>query len=550
LRIVTQVRFAAGILRFHRLIVGAALLWAPILPAFAEDELQFRVERIVVDGNSTLAAEAIEPLLAPARGERKSLRDVLAAVRRLQNAYRDEGYAAVQVVLPEQDVSGGVIRIGVIEPKIAEIRVDFVAKSESGSADAIDAADIERILPPLRMGQTPNVRAIDAAVRLANENPARRIQVELEAAAGNDILARVKVETSPRISWFSRLDDTGTVSTGRTRLSMGIQRANISGSDRQIIAQATTSPDRPHHNGSYSFGYRNPFFEQKLTLDLVAGHSDTDTGTTATPAGPLQFTGRGDFATARLARQLRPIGLWEHTIFGGIDYKAFSSICSVGSFGTEGCGAAGVSLTLQPGTVGYGGKYAGEDVQFRGEATYSSSLAHGSRHDRDLFAQARAGATPNYQVFRAKSDLIVALGGGWQARNVAALQESPHPLVTAEQFGLGGANTIRGYGERVQTNDRGWRLTFEGYTPGVGEWFKLPADSIRAVVFHDTGATRRNNVQPGEAPATRLAGIGLGLRMVFGKNFQAQIDWAKAQVANNNIQAGDGRFHFVAMLTW
>ena len=547
--IVKFARSAEGILRLGRLMLGAALLCAPTSPAFAADELHFRIEHFAVDGNSLLAAAAIDRVLAPVRGEDKSLGDVLAALRQLRNSYRSEGYEAVQVVLPEQDVSGGVIHILVIEPKIAEIRVESGTKPEDGAGKPLDAADIERILPALRIGQTPNVRAIDAAVRLANENPARRVQVELEAAADNSILARVKVETLPQLSWFSRLDDTGTVATGRTRLSLGVQRASIAGGDHLITAQATSSPERPNHNSSYSLGYRIPFFEQKLTLDLVAGHSDTDTGTTATPAGPLQFTGRGDIVTARLSRQLPPVGPWEHALFAGIDYKAFTSICSVGSFGAEGCGAAGVSLTLKPVSVGYNARYAGEGTQFRGDVTYSSNVPPGSRRE-DLFAQARAGATPNYEVFRAKGELAAALGAGWQGRGVVAAQDTSSPLVTAEQFGLGGVNSIRGYGERVQTNDRGWRLSLEAYTPGFGERFNLPSGSIRAVVFHDVGATQRNNVQPGEAIKSRLAGAGLGLRMAIGKHFQAQIDWGKALVANAGVRAGDHRAHIAVMLTW
>jgi hemolysin activation/secretion protein len=549
LAIVNLARFAAGILRLDRLMLGAALLCAPAAPTFAEDELHFQIERFVVEGNNLLAAAAIDHVLAPARGEDKSLGDVLAALRQLRNAYREQGYEAVQVVLPEQDVSSGVIHILVIEPKISEIRVESGAQSEGRGGNTLDTADIERVLPALRIGQTPNVRAIDAAVRLANENPARRIQVELEAAAGNGILARVKVEILPQASWFSRLDDTGTVATGRTRLSLGVQRASIAGIDHLITAQATSSPERPNHNGSYSLGYRIPFFAQKLTLDFVAGHSDTDTGTTATPAGPLQFTGRGDIVTARVTRQLPPAGPWEHSLFAGMDYKSFTSICSVGSFGAEGCGAAGVSLTLQPASVGYSARYAGEGAQFRGEVSYSGNVAPGSRRE-DLFAQARAGATPNYEVLRAKGELAADLGAGWQGRGVLAAQDTSSSLVTAEQFGLGGVNSIRGYGERVLTNDRGWRLTLEAYTPGFGDRFNLPAGSIRAVMFHDAGATQRNNVQPGEAPKSRLAGAGLGLRMAIGKNFQAQIDWAMALVANAGVRAGDDRAHIAVMLNW
>ena len=540
---------AAGIFRLDRLTIGVVLLCAVMGPTFAEDELHFRIEHFAIEGNSLLATAAIDDVLDPVRGDAKSLRDILTAVRQLRSAYRNEGYEAVQVVLPEQDISSGVIRLLVIEPRITEIRVDYGTKSEAGNGKPLDATDIERILPPLRIGQTPNIHAIDAAVRLANENPARRIQIELESIAGNSILARVKVDTFPPLTWFSRLDNTGSPATGRTRLTVGFQQADFAGSDGLLAGQVSSSVERPRNNDSYSLGYRIPFFEQKLTLDFVAGHSDTDTGTTATSAGALQFTGRGDVFAARLTRQLPPAGPWEHSIFGGIEHKAMTNICSVGSFGAAGCGSAGVSLTLQPASIGYSAKYAGEGAQFRGDLAYSANFSSGTKQ-RDLFAQARTGAKPNYDVFRAQGEVATALGGGWQARSVLAVQETSFPLVTAEQFGLGGANSIRGYGERVQTNDRGWRLALEAYTPGFGDWFDWPPGNVRAVVFHDTGATRRNNVQPGEASGTRLAGAGVGVRMFVGTNIQAQLDWAKALVTNDGVLAGDDRVHFSLVLNW
>lgn len=546
----------------RRLSMGFAFLLLGSAVALAADELHFDIQRYQVDGNSVLTAEQIEAVLASARGKGKTLSDVLGAVQRLQDAYRDAGYAAVQVFLPEQDTESGTIRLGVIEPKIVEIRIDGTDAPEKSGKPAADgtekrdiptehAAFVDRVLPPLQLKLTPNIREIDDAVRLANENPARRIQVGLEAAAsGNDILVRLKMDKSPPFRVFASMDNTGTVQTGRTRFSVGFQHANVAGLDHVLTAQYTTSPERFKQTSSYSLGYRIPFYAQKLTLDLVAAYSDTEAGTTSTPVGPLQFAGKGSIYAARLTRQLPTQGLWEHRAYAGIDYKAFANTCSLGVFGAAGCGTAGASVTIHPLTLGYSGQMVGEGLQLQGSFGYSKNLP-GGQNGRDAdFAAARAGASAYYDVLRGNAQVIAVLLGSWQGRGVLTVQDSSDALVSAEQFGLGGASSIRGYAERAQSNDSGWQINLEAYSPGIGEWFSLPAESLRAVLFHDSGATRRNQIQVGEAGTTRLASYGLGLRFAYGKNFQGQVDWGVALVDQGIVRAGQGRAHATLNYNW
>lgn len=535
---------------FSAWCIGLLSLSSWGMVAHADDELRFDVQRYQVDGNSVLAGDRIESLLAPAGGKGKTLADLLSAVQLLQDAYRNAGYAAVQVVLPEQDTTAGIIRLGVIEPKIVGVEVEWDETPESEREAAI-----ERVLPALRIGQTPNVRAIDDAVRLANENPARRIQVALESTGtGSDILARVKVESSPPVRIFARADNTGSVATGRTRASAGVQHANMFKLDHVLTVQYTTSPERPKQTQSFSVGYRIPFYANKLMLDLVAAYSDTEAATTGTPAGDLNFAGKGNIFSAHLTRQLPTQGLWEQRIAVGIDYKAFTNICSLGAFGAAGCGTAGASVTVHPLSVSYGGKWGDKGRQFQAGMSYSRNLPGGEKGTDADFVAARAGAVSAYDVFRANAEFSTAISEGtfkgWLGHAAFNMQESGNALVSAEQFGLGGANSVRGYAERVQGNDRGWRASFEAFTPGIGGLFHLPADSLRAVFFHDVGATFRNQVQVGEAASTRLASLGLGLRIAVRQKFQAQIDFGQALTNHETVKRGDWRAHVSIGLTW
>ncbi|MFY0080544.1 ShlB/FhaC/HecB family hemolysin secretion/activation protein, partial [Acinetobacter baumannii] len=55
----------------------------------------------------------------------------------------------------------------------------------------------------------------------------------------------------------------------------------------------------------------------------------------------------------------------------------------------------------------------------------------------------------------------------WQVRLASSLQVSPHALPPVEQFGLAGANTVRGFTERAVAADSGAVVNAELYTPDL-----------------------------------------------------------------------------------
>ena len=117
-------RFKSAIKRYVlRLLFcwcGAAL--ANEVPP-AADKVRFDVWEFQVEGASLLPRTSVENVVYPFLGSNKSLVDVEAAKRALEQAYREAGYAAVLVNIPEQDASTGVIRLRVVESKIERFRV-------------------------------------------------------------------------------------------------------------------------------------------------------------------------------------------------------------------------------------------------------------------------------------------------------------------------------------------------------------------------------------------------------------------------------------------
>ena len=138
-------------------------LAAPTSHAQTESE-RFNIDRFVVEGNTLLSTEEIEALLKPFTGAKREYGDVQRALEALELRYREKGYSAVQVHVPEQEL-GGNVKLTVLEPSIRRVAIEgnnFFTQSniraalpavQNGSSEArrldlTSTAGIGPLLPP------------------------------------------------------------------------------------------------------------------------------------------------------------------------------------------------------------------------------------------------------------------------------------------------------------------------------------------------------------------------------------------------------------------
>ena len=70
---------------------------------------RFETLRFDVDGNTLLKPADIDAAVAAYTGADKDFSDIQRALETLEGVYRDRGYGVVQVLLPEQDITRGVV---------------------------------------------------------------------------------------------------------------------------------------------------------------------------------------------------------------------------------------------------------------------------------------------------------------------------------------------------------------------------------------------------------------------------------------------------------
>jgi hemolysin activation/secretion protein len=277
--------------------VGSA--WAGEAPA-----IRFEISRFEIAGNTLLPAAEANAAVAPFVGRDRDFGDVQRALETLEAVYHEHGYKVVTVQLPEQELNGGVVRLNVVQPTIGRVLV-------SGNK-VFDETNIRRSLPTLQAGQTPNLHQVSASLKMANENPAKKIKLSLEnSEAGDQVDAKVDVTDEKAWKAMLNFDNSGTESTGKTHAGVVLQNANLWGRDHLGSLQYTTTVEKPDQVSVWGAGYHIPLYRLGDSVDLFASYSNVDSGSVSAGLFDLAVSGKGAVAGARYNQSLARRGALE-----------------------------------------------------------------------------------------------------------------------------------------------------------------------------------------------------------------------------------------------
>jgi hemolysin activation/secretion protein len=516
------------------------IVQAPAEPAAAAESaaaaapLKFDIERYLVEGNTLLKPEAIGKALQRYTGKQKDFADVQRALEALQIAYQDVGYGAVQVTLPEQELERGEVRFEVIEIRIGKVEVQ--------GNEYYSERNIRRSVPALKEGETPDSHAIARSLKVANENPTKQTQMSMKAGSKDgEVDATIKVvDTSPR-KYSVSFDNTGTATTGQFRLGFGFQHSNLFDRDHSLTLQYITNPEHVNKVTVLGAGYRVPLYGRGDSIDFIMGYSDVDSGTVQ---NLFNVSGAGLVMLGRYNQTLDRIEEYEHKLTYGIDYKAFQNRVT-----TLGGAALVPDITLHPVSVSYSGVWRkpASDLSFYASLWYNP-FPGGNDAAQSDFAAARGfgsvvgQASAEYVIWRYGGVYTRLLPDDWTLRALLNGQTTRNALVAGEQFGLGGANSVRGFNERAYSNDKGHQASLEIYTPDLAGKFGFPGGRLKLMAFYDTGTLGRNFINPGEQTGMSVDSIGLGLRLSAHDRINLRLDYAQV-MHDGGVDAGlrDGR---------
>ncbi len=512
------------------------------LPASSADNPTVDVATFEVRGNSLLEPQRLDALLASRTGK-LSWAGIEAAAQALQAAYREAGFGAVVVQIPQQTLRDGRVVLEVVEGRLSQIQV---AGNNRFTRD-----NVLRSLPALRMAQTPQLGELDGELLMANENPAKTSRVVFQPGERRgQVEALVVLEEAPVERWQISMDNTGNDATGKYRLALGYQHANLMDSDSVLNVRFVTSPTELSSVAVLNSSLRVPLYASKTFLEWSALVSNTQSIPSQTAAGELRFTGKGVSFGARALRLLPSLGEYKHQVSAGVERRRYINDCSLGVFGAAGCGTAAASVDVLPLTLAYVVQKPGAVLA---SLQWIQNLAVGSAGRTPDFNAARPGADARYRLMRGS-----AVGGGsidprWSFGWQVNAQYSLSPLVPAEQWGIGGQASVRGYPERVVAGDSGMNAGFEirrvisdagpsregGASASITAFVEAGAVANRLGTSCDVGRARCD-----------IAGAGAGLLLQPAKGTSARIDVARAGKRIAQVPRGDWRLHFTVSHTF
>lgn len=483
----------------------------------------FDVTRFVVEGATLIAPERIDESLAPFLGADRTIADLQQARAAVESIYARSGYGATQVILPEQEIKDGIVRLRVVEAKLGAIRIE--------GNQFFDDANVRASLPALVPGQPLATDRLAAELRLANESPVKQTTVVLKPGGREDeVDAEVRVADQRPYRFSLSLDNTGTPQTGDYRIGAGFQHANLFNRDHVLNLQYVTSPTQEDNPNTLALppnnrvlilgaGYHVPLYALGDSIDLVAGYANVNSGVVQ---NLFSISGSGRVYAGRYNLGLPRLANVEQKLSFGYDVRYYdNNVVPVGTSTT-----IVPDYVLHPLGLGYSGiaRDATDEVAFY--ASGVRNLPGGSNGDQAQFDLVRPGAEADYTLGRFNASWVRSFPRDVQTRVRFTAQYTPDMLLPGEQFGLGGMDSVRGFFEREFTGDKGFSGTFEVYSPDLAAEIGAPQGvRVRLLAFYDYGRAWINNPQVFEQQVTGIAAAGPGVRVAYRSNLSLRFDY-------------------------
>lgn len=462
------------------------------------ENITFTLQEINIEGVTAYPVAQLQQIWADKIGTSIALTDIYAIARQITRQYRSDGYIVTQAIVPQQTIDNGIVTIQVVEGYISGVSVD----GEEGSALS---NHISRVAGQL-MGVSPlTASALERWLLLVNDIPglnARSVIGPSETVVGGADLTII-----PSIDPYTfnvNFDNYGSRFLGPTQVSLAGQMNNLLGGGETLQAQFVTDPDDEER--LYGFARLGlPLGYQGTVLSFDYSYSNTEPGFRL-----AQFDVEGESKTFGVDVRHPFIRTRTQNLYSTLrfDYRDLSSENNVDTFETRDQIAA-LRLGLDYSVFDNILRPAVNEVSFE----ISQGLdAFGASNKGDA-NMTRASGDPQFtkletslsrlQTLTPTLNLLTGIKGQW----------ANNPLLSSEEFGVGGRSYGRGYDASELVGDDGFAATVElqwkpGYESGLMEDYEL-------FTFYDFGKIWNQETDVNSLENRSLASTGLGLRADF-----------------------------------
>jgi hemolysin activation/secretion protein len=510
-----------------------------------EPEASFDLLELRVKGNTTLETKVIERTVYPFLGIHKTIDTVEKARGALEQAYRNKGYQTVIVDIPEQNVENGLVALQVVEGKVSRLRV---TDSHYFSLGKIKAG-----VPELAEGKVPNMPVMQKQLEtLIAQSEDRTITPVLRAGDTPGTL-EVDLKVKDKLPLHGRIELNGrnTSSTSRLRLVSSLHYDNLwqKMHSASLMYQVSPIDNKEVDVWAGTYAMPIPYTDAKLALYAVSSSSNAQVANT----GVANVIGIGEIYGLRLVKPLPGVESYSHSLTLGVDYKNFKE--NIGLIGSD--KPISTPISYLPLMAQYSSSLINKTsrasfnvgVNFHVRGWFDGPITFDKARDGTLtpqtqFERKRSGARPNYAYLTAGANFVQDLPLDMEFSSRISAQVADSPLISNEQFSMGGMQSIRGYFETQALVDDGFTVSLELHSPRLVPIDMDYINKLQAIAFVDGGMGWIQQALPGSPKNYSLASAGLGVRFQVWKYFSGVLDLGFPLIGLGPVKSGDPKLHF------
>jgi hemolysin activation/secretion protein len=460
-------------------------------PAPGAALVPFTLVGVVIDGATAIDPERLVPLYAPLIASTVTAADLAGLAEAIAAFYRDAGYPLASAFIPPQAIVSGIVRVQVAEGHVAALTFEGAPGEAPIVRETMRAVTAER---PLRLAtlerrlllldDIPGVRVTDARVRA------------IDVATGAYELI-VKLESSP-FDAFASLDNRGTRSNGPWQLFLSGGTSFFQGDGAwRVHGGVLTNPFSPRETRFGTVGVQRTLGSSGTMLNASVSANDDVAGKPDSDEDQQTRSARFVIGVTHPLLRSRSRSLW-----AGVSFDALRS--AEDRFGTVSSRdnlrvLRAISYLVQADPWG------GENtLSFEGSYGLDAFGAspQGSERSRD-------DASGRFAKLRVDAARTQRLMGPVSAHLALSGQTASRPLLSSEEFSLGGARYGRAFDPSELSGERGWAGVAELRWADPVQLHDRLASELFA--FVDTGVIW--NDLPGKDSREYLSSAGLGVRL-------------------------------------
>jgi hemolysin activation/secretion protein len=466
------------------------------------------VKKVEIIGSTILTSAEITAIAKTGEGQQVTPEQIEKIAQSITQIYADRGYITSQAVVDTEKTANGIVTIKVIEGRIEKIEIvglkntnpDYVrSRLELGSGTPLNTAKLEDQLRLLRAD--PIFSDIEASLKSGSQ-PDSSILV-------------VTVKEANQFGGFASIDNFSPPAVGSERYGGGLFFRNLSGNGDTLAASyyGTTTGG----SNQYDLSYNIPLNPMNGTLSLR--YSPSNYRITQAPFDVLNIRGNSNLFDLNFRQPLIRSSVEEFALSIGYSYQrgqtfAFNNLATPFGIGPEPDGTTRTSV------IKFGQDYTLRDLAGAWSLRSQFSIGTG------LFGSTNV-TTPSgsFLSWLGQVQRVQSLGTDSLLIGALDLQLSADPLLSSQQFTIGGGQSLRGFRQNARTGDNGIRFSLENRLVALRN--DLGATLLQVIPFLDAGAIWNHPNNPNTLPnQSFLAGGGVGLLFTPLERLNMRLDYA------------------------